>query len=227
MRHARSELRKHLRVGRADHRTDIGPRALHEGLAPGGGEIRDPRIERLAVNQLILQLAARRIRSLDEHKNTLVTASADLKERLYAVAAEVGVHGRHIRVKGEELLLADGDAAEVSLRIRRRGRTDVAALHIGNHDEPELLRKANGLFIGDEAGNSELLVHRNLRLHGRNQICRRLEDGLVKAPAGLGRSLQIFALFGKRGFFYLVRNIRQHGIQTHADRCLGLFDFIQ
>ena len=189
MRHTRSELRKHLRVSRTDHRADIGPFALHEGLTPGRGEIRDPRIERLAVNQPILQLAARGIRGLDEHKNTLIAASADLKEGLYAVAAEVGVHGCHIRVKGEELLLAYGNAAEVSLRIGRRSRTDVAALHIRNDNEPELLCKPHGLLVGNETRNAELLVHGNLGLHRRNQIRRLPKYRLVKAEAGLCRPL--------------------------------------
>ena len=113
----------------------------------------------------------------------------------------------------------------MSLRIGRRSRTDVAALHIRNDNEPELLCKPHGLLVGNETRNPELLVHGNLGLHRRNQIRRLPKYRLVKAEAGLCRPLQIFTLLGKRGLLYLIRNIRQHGVQTDANRGLGLFDF--
>ena len=70
-----------------------------------------------------------------------------------------------------------------------RGRADVAALCIADHYKSLLLAVFHSLVIRLQSLDTELLIHGDLRLHGRNQIPGVIHDLLVEIPDGICRAL--------------------------------------
>ena len=76
----------------------------------------------------VLHVAAARIRRLHEAEDPGAVAPARVEERLERVAAEIRVHGDGVGERDERL------------GVRARGRADVAALHVGDHEQARLAR---------------------------------------------------------------------------------------
>ena len=77
---------------------------------------------------------------------------------------------------------------------------------------------------GFHARGAELLVHRDLRLDGRNKIADLIHDRAVELPDGLrrpGRRLAVSAEGIPEDSF---RNEPQHGVKADHDGGPGLFD---
>ena len=68
----------HFRIGCADNRADIAIFAAHALAAPFGNLFTDDFIQRSAIHQTILELAAAGVGSFYQHKNTLIFFFADL-----------------------------------------------------------------------------------------------------------------------------------------------------
>ena len=107
-----------------------------------------------------------------------------------------------------------------------RGRSDVTALYITDHDQTFLMAQIYSFLEREESGYSELLVHGNLRFDRRNDIASCLDNTLVKPVDYLGCCLKCFPLFPEHFILYSIRDIRKHGIQSYDDRSLCSFNAV-
>ena len=92
-------------------------------------------------------------------------------------------------------------------RISCGGRADIPTLHITDHNESFFVAVVHRSLESCKTRNSELLIHRNLRLHCRDQIIYFIYNRLIVLPYSLGRTFQRLAIFLKRSCLYLFRNI--------------------
>ena len=194
----RHQLTKHLRllrIGCSDHCSHIAVRAVHRLLAPLTDLFSDHLVHMTAVLGLnVLKLSARGIGGLYQNKDALVLLIADIHKRFDSICSKIRIYGCKILIKRTDSVSADLNSSKVSSRICLRGRSDVSALHVTDHNQPLFLTVANRLPVCDHPRNSELLIHRNLRLHRRNQVCNRIHNLLVEAPDRLCRSAKILVI---------------------------------
>ena len=112
-------------------------------------------------------------------------------------------------------------------RIGCRSRADIAALDVADYHKPFFLTVINCFLERDKPGNTELLVHRNLRLDSRNQIIGLIYDSLVVKPHCLRCAFERLALFGKSRFLDVVGDELHCRVKPHHDGCpcfLNLLD---
>ena len=140
--------------------------------SPAGREPRDPCVEgllrkgRIAVRVLgdaeVLELTGARVRRPAQDVGEPVEP---LQERGDRGLAEVWVHGD--RVRAEDVEQRD--------RLPRRGRADIPTLRV-DHDGDVLRQRGSQPFQRDQAGRSERLEEREVRLHRGGVWGRSLED---------------------------------------------------
>ena len=106
-----------------------------------------------------------------------------------AVGTKIGVHRGKVHIKSRSGQMTSG--------VCLRSGSDVASLDVSDHDQPFGPAVSNGLLVGDHSGNTELLIHCHLRLHGGDQLINRVHDRLVELPYRLGGD-QIFFLTVRR-----------------------------
>ena len=169
---------------------DVGPLSVHAHGSPLHHLVRHMFIERLSVDQTVLEFPAGRIGSLDQDKNALVILIARVNKGLYAVRAQIGIHRHHIRSECGELFIADPDCSKMTCRIGCGSRTDISALRVADHDQALFLAVPYCLLIDHEARNAELFIHRDLGLHRGDQIPGGVDDRLVELPHGLRSSFR-------------------------------------
>ena len=74
-------------------------------------------IERLSVDQTVLEFPAGRIGSLDQDKNALVVLITGVNEGLYAVSTQLGIYRHHIRSECGKLFFSDPDGTQMACGI--------------------------------------------------------------------------------------------------------------
>ena len=75
-------------------------------------------------------------------------------------------------------------------RVGCGSRTNITALCVTDHYKAFFLAILYGLVIHFQSLDAELLVHGNLRFHGRDQVPCVIHDLLVKIPDGVCSALQ-------------------------------------
>ena len=172
------------RVRRADDRADAREPALADELLPElVHEPRDVVPDRVAVGELqVLDVGAALVRRLDDAEDPAAVAPAGAEERLERVAAEVRVD-RH-RVGKRRALAA---RLEIGGRVGARGRADVAALRVREHEQAGRARVGADVLEGAQAVRAERLEERELRLHADDVRRDRVHDPAAEAAAGVGR----------------------------------------
>ena len=103
--------------------------------------------------------------------------------RIEGVAPEVRVD-RH-RVRQRRLVAA---RLEVGRGVGARGRADVAALGVREHQQPRRARVGAGVLEGAHPVRAERLEERELRLDGDDVRRDRVDDPAAEARAALGRA---------------------------------------
>src|SRR5829696_8114235 len=163
------------RVRRADDGADARETAFaDEVLAPLADEPRDVLPEQLAVAQdEVLDVGATLVRRLDEAEDARSLAPAGGQERLQRVTAEVRVDGERVRESAHA-----GSWLQIGRDVGARGRADVAALAVGNHEQARGACVGADLLERPHAVRPERLEERELRLD-RDRVRR---DG-VHDPA--------------------------------------------
>ncbi len=184
--HQAAQRLSHLRIRRPDNGPDITVRVAHAAFGPFGNLFPDPLIERPAVRNPILKLAARRVRRLHQHKNPLLFLSAHVQKRLYAVRPQIRVHRRKILVKRRVFLLPHLHLSQMPRGISGGSRADIAALYIADHNQILFVAVIHRPPEHRKPRQPKLLVHGNLRLHRRNQIIHGVHNRLIKLPDRLG-----------------------------------------
>ena len=170
-------------MGRADDGADAREAAVaDELLAELADEQRDLLPERAAVGERqVLDVDAAGVRGLDEAEEPAAAAAAGGDERLERVAAEVRVHGQRV---GDRL--AALARLEVRVGVRARGRADVAALAVDDHEQPGRARVADDPLEGGDSVGAEHLEERELRLDGDAVRRDRVDDPAAEARGRLG-----------------------------------------
>ena len=72
-------------------------------------------------------------------------------------------------------------------------RADIAPLDIPDDDQAFFPAVADGLIVGHQSGNAELLIHGDLGLDGRDQVADRVHDPFVELPDRFRGRIQSFA----------------------------------
>ena len=116
-------------------------------FTPLGYLLANQLIERTAIYQLILELAAGRIGGFYQDKQTLIFLFAYLDERLYAVTAQVRVYSGEILVEGNVTFAAHLYLAQMTYRIGCGGGADVAALNVADDYQIPGLTIIDGLLV--------------------------------------------------------------------------------
>src|SRR5262249_12143885 len=112
-------------------------------------------------------------RTVEEEAALAATHGAE--EGLDRVAAEPRVDGERV---GPRWI-----ALEVRLRVRPRGRADIAPLPVGDHEQPGALRVPADLLEGGDPGGAERLEEGELRLHRDGVWSTRVDDPAAEARA--------------------------------------------
>ncbi len=109
---------------------------VHSGqlLAPILAHIAHKLVYRRSRDGSVLKLSARRVGGLDKHEDPLVVLLAYLKQRLYAVGAEVAVYRERVAEKRLVFLIAHFDLAEMRGGIRLHSRAYIVALCVGDDE---------------------------------------------------------------------------------------------
>ena len=103
-------------------------------------------------------------------------------------------------------------------------RSDIPALYVPDHAKALLFAQVYCLFESGETGNAELLIHCDLRLHGRNQIRAGFHDTDIEAINDFRRCFQRLAVLRENFLLYMIRHKREHRIKSDYDRCICLFN---
>ncbi len=142
-------------------------------------------IDALTARHEILHLRRARVRGAHQDEEAASLGAAAREEGLDRVPSEVGAerHGVRIRAGGRA-------CAEVRIRVRLRGRTDVAALDVANDEEAAFLRRAQCARIGGHAGQAERLVEGDLHLHGGHHANETVEHVQREALVGAREARQ-------------------------------------
>ena len=115
----------------------------------------------------VLDVGAAFVRGLDDAEDPGAVTPARGEEGLERVASEVRVHGQRV---------GEGGALPVRLEVRRgvgaRGRPDVGALAVGEHDQPGRAGVGADLFERADPVGAERLEERELRLDRRRRAAR-------------------------------------------------------
>ena len=154
-----------LRIGCSYDSTYIAVGITHTVSSPGCYLFSYQLIQRSAVHQLILELAAAGIGSLHQYENTFFLFLTDLHKRIYTVGSQIRVHGYKIFIKTVIALAAYLYFAQMSYRVCFGSGSDIAALDIADDDQAFFLTIIHSLLKCHHAGNTELLIHCHLRLH--------------------------------------------------------------
>ena len=222
LRHDFTQYLSHLRISRTYDRADVAVLISHALSSPLGNLLTYELVERTAIDQLILELAAGWIGCLYENEESLLFSLAHLEKRLDAIRAEVWIHGRKVLAERSCHHCADLHLTKMCCCISCGGRADIPTLHITDHNESFFVAVVHRSLKSCKTRNSELLIHRNLRLHCRDQIIYFIYNRLIVLPYSLGRTFQRLAIFLKCSCLYLFRNIGKHRIESDYDRCICL-----
>ena len=106
----------------------------------------------------------------------------------------------------------------MSDRIGFGSGTDIAALYIADDNQSFFPAVIYRTLIYEEPFNAELFIHRNLRLHRRNQIADMVYNLFVESPDSFRRPFHCFAVFRKSLLLQMLRNIFQHRIKPDYNR---------
>ena len=142
LRHQLARLADRARMGRADDGADRREAALADQvLAPLGDERGDVLPHRAPVGERDVLDVAAGVRGLDQAEDPGAVAAGGGEVGLDRLAPEPGVDGERV---GERLV-----ALEVGGGVGARGRADVAALAVGDHEQPGAAR------VGADLGEGE------------------------------------------------------------------------
>ena len=144
-----------------------------EVVAPLGDERRDVLPERPAVGQLEVLDVAAGVRRLDEDEDAGAVAPRGGEERLDRLAAELRVDRQRVGARRVAL--------EVRVGVGARGRADVAALAVGDHEQPGAPRVDADLVERRDPGGAERLEERELRLDGDGVRRDGVDDAAAEA----------------------------------------------
>ncbi len=127
--------------GRADHRADVAEPAS-AGHAELIDEARDALPEGAARRELdVLELRGTRIGGSYEHEN----AGSGRDQRLERVTPQQGVGRKRVGPEPRYRTERRGRAARERLRVGRGCDRHIAALAVGDHDEPRRVRRRHDL----------------------------------------------------------------------------------
>ena len=124
----------------------------------------------------LLDVGAAGIGGAHEHEREAAGGPARLCERLERVGSEVGVDGQRV---GERRRSAP--RREVRRGVGLGGRADVAALAVGDHEQPALASERAHALGRREPVVPGLLEERQLRLDGHRVLARGLDDARAEA----------------------------------------------
>ncbi len=186
LRHQPPRLADRARMRRADDRAHAREAVLaDELLAPLLHERRHLLPERAPVRERqVLDVRAARVRRLHEAEDPGAGAAARLQERLDGVGAEVRVHRERVGRPG----------LEVGGRVRARGRADVPALAVGDHEQAGPPRVPADVLERAHALGAVRLEERELRLHGDDVRRDRVDEPAAEArdrAGGVGVAPQL------------------------------------
>ena len=139
--------------------------------------------ERPAVGEReVLDVGGAGVRRSDEEEHPRPVAPARGEERLDRVEAEVRARGRRV---GERRAVVA--RLEQRLGVGARGRADVAALGVDEHEETRSARVVAHLLERPVAVGAERLEERGLRLHRHDVRADGVHDSLAEARDGRRR----------------------------------------
>ena len=140
---------------------------------------------------LVLQLDRARVRGAHEHEAAGSGRRGALDERLERVAAEQRVGGEGVRAQARDRAERAGRLAHQRLRVGARRDRHVAALAVGQHEQPVVGRDRHDLLERVPSGRAEPLEAGELRLDrhaggpgGDDRRAAVLDHGLRGASAG-------------------------------------------
>ena len=220
MRHQLPRYLPLLRIGSSHYGSHIAVGSVHGVLSPLTHLVGHMLVQRSAVHQPVLKLPAGGIGGLHQHEYPSVTSVAHIHEGLHSVAPKIGIHCGEILVEGLQLLLSDLYLTQMSYGVGLRGGAYIASLHVTDHDQSLFMTVVHRLLVCRKSRDAELLVHRYLRLHRRDQIICGIHDGFVERQHGFRRCIETLSLFLCRSPLQLFRHELQIGIQSHDYRCL-------
>ena len=167
-----AKRRSFRRIGGADDDADGGIAAVPDAAATdavsqcGRRVVEGPSV----VDGAVLEVRRAGVRGLGQEEQSPPMGRM-LDERLYAVAAQVGVDGDGIGTEAGK-----GAVAQVILGIGLRRRADVAALGVADDQKPLCPGPAHHLFQGLKAGRSQPFEERHLRFDHGNHVVYRIDD---------------------------------------------------
>ena len=116
-RHDLSERLSHLGISCPYNGAHITVRISHNFFAPGCHFLAYEFIERAAIDQLILELSAGRIGSLDQHEYAFFLFLTYIQERIHSVRAKIRIDRYEILIKRRIGLVPYLDPADMSCGI--------------------------------------------------------------------------------------------------------------
>ena len=211
-RHDLTQYLSHFRIGCAYNGSDIAVGTSHALLAPFIHLLTYQLIERTSVDQLILKFSAGRIGCFYQDEKAFLFFLAYLHKGLYTVRSQIRVDRHKILIERCVSIASHLYFSDMSCCVSRRSRSDVSALDIANDYQPLLLTVIHSLFKRHKPRDPKLLVHRNLRLHCRDQIIGLVHNFFIELPDGLRCSFQRLAVLCIRFFLYMLRHIAEHRV---------------
>ena len=197
----------HLRICGSYNSSDIAVLVTHTVSAPLCYFFSNQLVQWFSVDQLILKFSAGRIGCLHKNKKTFFVFFADIDERIHPVRTKVWVHCCKVLIKWNVLFASHFNASQMSHCIRCGSRTDISTFDISDHHQIFGFTVIHCLFERLDSRNSELLIHRDLRLHCRNQIICLVHNLFVKLPDCFCRPFQCLSEFSKCFFLHVLRNV--------------------
>ena len=219
MRQLFPEFRQLFRIGRTYHSTHCGI-AIGTDLpaAPVFAHFAHDLIDRLAVDQSVLQFSAGRIRGLCQHENTLVIFFANVQQRLNAVCSQIAVDCQCICSKGFQFHAVHIYFSQMCGGICSHGRTNVIAFAVCHDEHALALCIANGFRQCADTCPAVHFIVCSLRLDRRNHIVQGIDQRLVELENCISSCLQCMSQLHKAGILYELRHVFQTWIQSGYGR---------
>ena len=146
-------------------------------------------IQRTTVDQTILELSAGWIGGLYENKDSFLFFFAYIHKRLDTIGSQIWIYCSKILIKTGICFASDLYFSEMSGRIGCGCGTDIPTLYISDHNQIFLVAVIYRLLECRYTCHTKLLIHRDLRLHCRNQVVCCIDNSFIVLPDGFCCSL--------------------------------------
>ena len=178
-----------LRIRCSDNCSNIAVGISHTFASPLCYLFTNQFIQRTTVDQTILELSAGWIGGLYENKDSFLFFFAYIHKRLDTIGSQIWIYCSKILIKTGICFACDLYFSEMSGRIGCGCGTDIPTLYISDHNQIFLVAVIYRLLECRYTGHTKLLIHRDLRLHCRNQVVCCINNSFIVLPDGFCCSL--------------------------------------